>query len=88
MPDAQPREKQRPQFRRDTSINPDGAARDGKLNQLFTAFLTNVSPATANTLAYAMLGVVAVFLISGPIITYIYYRKSKRENSAPAPSPA
>jgi len=45
-----------------------------------------ISLGTANTLAYLMLVVVAVFLISGPVIVYIYYKKHKRE-TAVAPTP-
>jgi len=43
---------------------------------------------TANLLAYLMLVVVAVFLISGPIIVYIYYKKSQRERATAQPSSA
>jgi hypothetical protein len=41
-----------------------------------------ISPGTANLLAYSMLVVVAVFLVTGPIIVYIYYKKRKREMAA------
>lgn len=44
--------------------------------------LSNVSAGTANTLAYLMLVVVAVFLVTGPIIVYIYYKKNKRMKAA------
>jgi hypothetical protein len=50
----------------------------GKLNPLLTGVLTNVSPATANLLSYAMLTMVAIFLISGPVITYYFWKKNKR----------
>ena len=39
---------------------------------------TNVPIGTADTLAYSMLIVVAVFLISGPALTYYYWRKIRR----------
>ncbi len=52
------------------------------------SLLSNVSPSTADFLSYMMLVMVAIFLISGPVITYIYYRKSRRMKAAqPAPSP-
>ena len=44
--------------------------------------LTNVPAGTANFLSYTMLVVVAIFLISGPIITYYYWRKNKRMKAA------
>jgi threonine/homoserine/homoserine lactone efflux protein len=50
--------------------------------------LLSVSLGTANILAYFMLCVVAVFLISGPVIVYVLYRKSKRERTAAVPTPA
>ena len=40
--------------------------------------LSNVPPGTANTLSYFMLVVVAIFLLSGPAITYYYWKKSKK----------
>lgn len=40
--------------------------------------LTNIPPGTANILAYTMIIVVAIFLLSGPVITYYYWRKNKR----------
>jgi hypothetical protein len=58
------------------------------LNQLSSASLTNVPTGLANTLAWSMLVVVGVLLISGPIIVYIYYRKNKRENPVQAVSSA
>jgi hypothetical protein len=45
---------------------------------LIGSFLSNVPPGTANVLSYSMLAVVAVFLLSGPVIVYYYYRKIKR----------
>jgi preprotein translocase subunit SecG len=41
--------------------------------------LSNVSPGTANLLSYLMLVVVAVFLLSGPAIYYIFSRRGKKE---------
>jgi len=50
--------------------------------------LSNVSLGTANILAYLMLVVVAVFLLSGPAIYYFFSRKRKQEVKAePAASP-
>jgi hypothetical protein len=46
------------------------------------AALSNVSPATANTLAYLMLVVVAIFLLSGPAIYFIFRRKAKGSKPA------
>ena len=45
---------------------------------MISSVLTNVPSSTADLLSYAMLVVVAVFLVSGPIITYYYWRKIKR----------
>jgi hypothetical protein len=42
------------------------------------SLLSNVPPGTADTLAYAMLIVVAIFLLSGPVITYYFWKKNKR----------
>ncbi len=51
------------------------------------SLLSNVPAGTANYLSYSMLIVVSVFLISGPLITWYYYRKSKRmKASAASPS--
>jgi len=44
--------------------------------------LSNVSPGTADLLSYLMLVVVAIFLLSGPAIYYIFSRKGKK--AAPA----
>jgi cbb3-type cytochrome oxidase subunit 3 len=43
---------------------------------------TNVPMSTADLLSYSILIVVAIFLLAGPAIVYIYYRKSKRERVA------
>lgn len=37
-------------------------------------------------LSYLFLGVVAVYLISGPLIVYFYYKKNKKEATV-APTP-
>ena len=39
---------------------------------------TNVPSGTADILSYAILAVVAIFLASGPIITYYYWKKNKK----------
>ncbi len=54
------------------------------MNLLGVPLASNVSLGTANIFSYAILAVVAIFLISGTVITYIYYRKNKRENMARA----
>lgn len=51
---------------------------------MFGAFLTNVPLGTADILSYSMLIVVAIFLVSGPAITYYYWKKSKRVKSVPS----
>jgi preprotein translocase subunit SecG len=50
---------------------------------LLKGLASNVSPSTANFLSYMMLVMVAIFLLSGAVITYIYYKKNKRENVVP-----
>jgi hypothetical protein len=47
-------------------------------NAMFSTLLSNVPLSTANLLSYFMLVVVAIFLLSGPAITYYYWRKNKR----------
>lgn len=47
------------------------------MNISLHSVLSNVSPGTANMLAYLMLLVVAIFLIAGPTIYYIFSRKRK-----------
>ncbi len=49
---------------------------------------SGVSLGTANTFAYLMLVVVGIFLVSSAAIAYIFLRKNRRENPAPATSPA
>jgi hypothetical protein len=49
---------------------------------MFSSPLSNVPLSTANTLADLMLVVVAIFLISGPSLTYYYWRKNKRMKAA------
>ncbi len=43
---------------------------------------TNVPPGTADILSYTILVVVAVFLLSGPAITYYYWKRNKRLKAA------
>ena len=52
------------------------------MNILMTPMLSSVSPGTANLLSYLMLVVVAVFLLSGPTIYYIFSRKGKKVGPA------
>ena len=54
---------------------------------LISSVLTNVPLGTANLLSYGILVVVAIFLISGPAITYYYWRKVKRMKAVP-PAPS
>jgi uncharacterized membrane protein len=49
---------------------------------MYGIFLTNVPLGTANLLSYIMLVVVAIFLISGPAITYYYWKKNKKMKAA------
>jgi preprotein translocase subunit SecG len=49
---------------------------------------SGVSASTANTFAYLMLVVVGIFLVTSAAIAYIYIRKNRRENPAPASNPA
>jgi len=49
---------------------------------MFSSLLSNVPLGTANILAYLMLILVAIFLISGTSITYYYWRKIKRMKAA------
>jgi preprotein translocase subunit SecG len=50
--------------------------------------LSNVPIGVANILAYTMVVVVAIFLLSGPVITYYYWKKNKRMKEASPASPA
>jgi hypothetical protein len=45
---------------------------------MMEAVLSNVPQGTADILAYTMLVVVAIFLLSGPAITYYFWKKNKR----------
>ncbi|MDG6900393.1 MAG: hypothetical protein JRM80_00320 [Nitrososphaerota archaeon] len=47
-------------------------------------FLSNVSLGTADFLSYLMLVVVAIFLLSGPVITYYYWRRNKKMKATPS----
>ena len=49
---------------------------------MFSSLLSNVPLSTANTLADLILVIVAIFLISGPSLTYYYWRKNKRMKAA------
>ena len=49
---------------------------------MFSSSLTNVSLGTANVLSDFMLVVVAIFLLSGPSITYYYWKKNKLMKAA------
>jgi hypothetical protein len=53
---------------------------------MLAGFLTNVSPGTGNALAYSMLAVVAIWLVTGPLIVYYYWKKGK-SSAAPTASP-
>ena len=50
---------------------------------MFSSLLSNVPLGTANILSYTMLVMVAIFLISGPAVTYYYWRKNKRMKATP-----
>ncbi len=50
--------------------------------------LSNVSPELANLLSYLMLVIVGVFLVSGPLIVYIYYKKNKKLKASEPPTSA
>jgi uncharacterized membrane protein len=50
--------------------------------ELIGLLSTNVPPATADILSYSMLVVVAIFLLSGPAITYYYWKRNKRLKAA------
>jgi hypothetical protein len=52
---------------------------------MFAEMLANVSAGTSGYLAYTMLGLVALFLLSFQAIAYFYWRKSKRMKGATAP---
>ncbi|MDA4120936.1 MAG: hypothetical protein OK404_00840 [Thaumarchaeota archaeon] len=50
--------------------------------------LSAVTPGLATLLSYTMLAVVSIFLIFGPLVTYYYWKKSKRMKVASATGPA
>jgi len=52
------------------------------LNVPLHPVLSNVSPGTADLLSYLMLVVVAIFLLSGPAIYYIFSRRGKKATPA------
>jgi len=75
-------------FTGNASIIPLVEVQNTNLTVLAQSMLSNVSLGTANILAYLMLVVVAVFLLSGPAIYYFFSRKRKQEVKAePAASP-
>ena len=51
-------------------------------------FLSNVPLSTANALSYSMILIVAIFLLSGPSITYYYWKKNKRMKAVSTTGPA
>jgi uncharacterized membrane protein len=53
------------------------------MSLLNLSLATNVPAGTADILSYSMLIVVAVFLLSGPAITYYYWKRSKKMKAAP-----
>jgi uncharacterized membrane protein len=55
---------------------------------LMEGLLSNVPLGTADILAWAMLVVVAIFLLSATGMTYYYWRKNKRTKTAPGPTQA
>jgi preprotein translocase subunit SecG len=55
---------------------------------MFSTPLSNVPLGTADILSYAMLVVVAVFLLSAFGISYYYWKKNKRMKAAPPTGPA
>jgi len=54
----------------------------GMVTNMMGPFLSNVSLSTADFLAYLMVVVVAIFLISGPAITYYFWKKNKQIKAA------
>ncbi|MDG6983342.1 MAG: hypothetical protein JRN28_02150 [Nitrososphaerota archaeon] len=54
---------------------------------MFAGFLSTVPIGTANLLAYSMMVLVAIFLIFGPTVYYIYWRQSKKSKSAESAEP-
>jgi hypothetical protein len=49
---------------------------------MFSSMLSNVPLGTANTLSYIMLALVAIFLLTGPLVAAYYWRKNKRMKAA------
>ena len=54
---------------------------------MFGSLLSNVPLGTANVLSYSMLVLVAIFLLSGPAITYYYWKKNRQLKSTPPAAP-
>ena len=46
-----------------------------------------ISLGTADMLAYIELVVVTIFLISGPVIVYVFYKRRQREETTAASEP-
>ncbi len=57
-------------------------------DRVISTALSNVPLSTAEDLAFVFLGVVAVYLISGPLIVVLYRRKLRKEKAAAAPAPS
>ena len=55
---------------------------------MFSSVLTNVSIGTADILAYFMLALIVVFLVTGPLVIYYYRKKMKETKPSPATVPA
>lgn len=55
---------------------------------MLAEFLSNVPLSTANILSYVMIVLVAIFLLSGPAITYYYWKKNKKVKAASPTGPA
>lgn len=54
---------------------------------MFGALLSNVPLGTANALAYSMILVVALFLVSGSAITYYYWKQNRSTRRASPTAP-
>ncbi len=49
---------------------------------MFSALLASVPLGTANLLAYTMLGLISLFLVTGLSIVYYFWRQSKKMKAA------
>jgi preprotein translocase subunit SecG len=45
---------------------------------MFNQLLSNISLGTANFLAYAIMGLVVLFLVFGPAVTYYFWKKNQK----------